>query len=402
MPYTILDRALGLASDFHDSRREARNSILRRIIPEDYQPEDLKIPQVPQPEELKEAEAKPMKEEGPKTLHAPKYDRRMKFNTALERSKHEASKEEPAWLKGAAEKIAISEGFATRAVLKALEGVDPAKAVGLLGKYPRANLRMQGVSNPAIRREAVPHFQDMYSAMQEIAANPQGLSPEAGQRLFAKLQDAQARLAGITGKQASDFDSIGITGRETTVSTEDILPTTPPLPIEEPSWYDMPNRPVMQKSARAICDCVLQKSAALFEDDTFTQRHPGVLPSAIGLGGAALLGIPAALLGGRRAVKMVQKANTRNIADVQARFDAAKAAVLNARKAKANVGDTRRLWDDLKKLDVDLSAAKAHVPDTASAQSAGRAIGGAYGGLLGGGTGVLGGLALNNPQQYEY
>jgi hypothetical protein len=52
---------------------------------------------------LKEAE---LKEEKTKSLHAPKYDRRMKFNTALERSAHQASSETPA-----SEKTATDPAF---------------------------------------------------------------------------------------------------------------------------------------------------------------------------------------------------------------------------------------------------------------------------------------------------
>ena len=54
-----------------------------------------------------------MKEENTKSLHAPKYDRRMKFSTALDRSEHSMTQEipqtpkddTPSWLKEAAERI---------------------------------------------------------------------------------------------------------------------------------------------------------------------------------------------------------------------------------------------------------------------------------------------------------
>lgn len=199
MSDSILDKALGLVSSIQEKRMEGRNDLMRTILPE-----------VLQPEELKQASA-PMKEEASKTLHAPKYDRRMKFNTALERSGHKATseepvkvKEDPAWLKEAAEKIAISEELAIRALTRATEGAtDAASAFKAINKYPRINLRAQGVADPAIRREALPYFKEYTEAASQVA-NPAALTPEMSESLFSRLFSSQNRLGEILGKQASD------------------------------------------------------------------------------------------------------------------------------------------------------------------------------------------------------
>lgn len=240
----------------------------------------------------KEAASAPMKEEGPKTLHAPKYDRRMKFNTALERSKHEASKEEPAWLK------------------------------------------------------------------------------EAGDAVF-------------------DFD--GVTGRESTITTEEELERTPPLPIEEPEWYDVPNKPVMQKGAGTL------------ENETFTQRHPGFLPILLGLGGAAAGAVPGALLGGRHAVKSVQKQYANSVARAAKAKADASSAFTNASKSRSTPDD---IWDKLRKnvgkSDDAYKKILENKPNEATHRTIGRVGGGMLGGLAGGSTGMLGGLALNDPAVYEF
>lgn len=285
----FLDKALGLISSAYNARRENRDELMQAILPE-----------VLQPEELKQAAAKPLKEEASKSLHAPKYDRRMKFNTALERSQNQMTSEEP-----------------------------------LVAK-----------EEPAWLKEAV----------RKIAGDP-------------------------------DFD--GITGREGVVTVEDELERTPPLPIEEPMSYDVANKPVMQKSA-------------LYPDETetFTQRNPWVLPVGVGLLGAAAGAIPAGLLGGRHAVKMLQKmhGSRRGVLE-QELADAVRAS----RNANNNWKLTQRKFDDIKEQVKKVRTRLKDMPEPnyAMHRGLGRVGGGTLGGLTGGSLGVLGGLELNRPQPWE-
>jgi hypothetical protein len=308
MSDSFLDRALNLIASAQTAREDTREDVMRSILPE-----------VLQPEELKEAESKPMKEEGPKTLHAPKYDRRMKFNTALERSEHEASREEPAWLKEAVEGVlpveeepnyrgqnaaslgtflgtlglgmGLTNPYANIAgapasaksrvlspILLALLGGGIGALGGSLKKDEPIRVRgegkemgvgraaLMGMTSGLASGAAIRHM-DSTGQVSDFLRGPLGGLVGGG----AGLLSSQAYDA-LQNKEAGDavFDFDGVTGRESTITTEEELERTPPLPIEEPEWYDVPNKPVMQKGAG-----LLQKQAVTRrtpEEEAYSQN----------------------------------------------------------------------------------------------------------------------------------
>ena len=308
MSAATLDKVLGIAQGLQERRQDTRNAVMRRILPEVFQPY-----------ELKEAE---VKEEGPKTFHGEKYDRRMKFNTALERSDLKTSEDYPNWLKEAAD---------------------------------------------------------------------------------------------------GSFDCSGVTGRENVINVENELNRTPPLPTEEPYWYDVPNKPVMQKSAeltqidprviRLIAREVAEYGAMSVgrrksknrepklaaTEESFTQRHPLVLPTILGVGGAALGAIPGAIYGGRSAVRSANKAYSRNVRDTLKDLN----QHIKVKDQFIHPGNTRAVAKQYARerfrLDEAFRRAAEKVPKKEQELALGRFGGGVLGGLTGGSLGVIGGDALNEP-----
>jgi hypothetical protein len=512
---SILDKALGLISSVQDARKEGRDELMRTILPE-----------ILQPEELKQAAA-PMKEEASKTLHAPKYDRRMKFNTALERSGHKATseepvkaKEDPAWLKEAA----------------SLEELQRRQAVNLI--------MMEYLNNPnaSTRKSDGTSVIDLQQLPEESQAQVQ--------KAFKGLRFAPKRAF-----DTSSFDGSGITGREGVITVEDELLKTPPLPTEDPPEYDVGNKPVMQKASAAMTAAhpslaepfslaepsgwekagpaiggtlmgitlpamglvdsqitpkglgilglgglglglgtygLLRRSqrkhrekaqefvnnlnqiAALpktasdlyskvarssyimnnldhlkqygpdvldatqsiaeskeqdileagihkayhrirdqhekeaadpssissYPEESFTQRHPAVLPIGLGLLGATVGAVPGAFLGGRAAVRSATKAYQRNLDDVGEAYQRAMNTYNRAdnstpqiviEKIKENLRNTRNAYRKVKESP----------PEPGYHRALGQVGGGLLGGLTGGGLGTLGGLELNKPQPWE-
>lgn len=417
---STLDQALNLISDFQQKKNEARTDIMEAILPEVLQLEEPKLA------------AASMKEEASKTLHAPKYDRRMKFNTALERSDHKATseepvqaKEDPAWLKEAAEEVLAPETDKPKlhpAALSALLGSMGAAQ----GSFYSGNLKKKllagglGALGGAGIGALANHLVDKENTeIPSIVKNvPTALvgggllgagfgstarwleqeHPKAFRRMPLAVGGGALGILGLKklwdmkhDKQASDpaFDFAGVTGREGVVTVEDELERTPPLPLEEPMSYDVANKPVMQKSA-------------LYPDETetFTQRNPWVLPAGIGLLGAAAGAIPAGLLGGRHAVKAVQKGYDlrrgvleKEIAD----------AVRKSRNANKNWNLSQREFNEIKRMVPKKREALKNLeaPNFGMHETLGRIAGGTLGGLTGGSLGVLGGLAANRPQPWE-
>jgi hypothetical protein len=390
----ILDRALGLISNFQQARTQKRNELMESILPD-----------VLLPDETKQAA---LKEETQKSLHAKKYDRRMKFNTALERSQNKATseelvhpKEDPDWMKEAVEKIAVSEGLAIRALTRATEGAtDAESAFQALNKYPRINLRAQGVADPAIRREALPHFKEYTEAASQIA-DPAALTPEMSEDILSRLFSSQNRLSEILGKQAGDPVFDGVTGREGVITVEDELEKTPPLPIDDPLEYDIGNKPVMAKCSAAADYYPLAYDP--MPEESFTQKHPGILPALLGLGGAAALSIPASILGGRSSVSMLRQYRAKELKDAMDLAEKASKAARTATSKRRTVSDKE--WKDLvhqaRKSKEQLTELQKNKPDYQLAERTGRVGGGLLGGTTGVGLGMQGGLALNKPQSWE-
>lgn len=370
MDNSILDRALGLVSSVQDARREGRDELMRTILPE-----------VLQPEELKQAAA-PMKEEASKTLHAPKYDRRMKFNTALERSGHKATseepvkaKEDPEWLKEAY--FAVKK--AASGMPSSTEGFDPIE----LDEVELDGIDIDTIDGKPFKPTVASKSKLLRNL--GLGAGALGLAGLGGYGLYKALRkDNKQKIAGDPA-----FDFAGVTGREGVVTVEDELERTPPLPTEEPMEYDVSNKPVMQKSA-------------LYPDETetFTQRHPWVLPAGVGLLGAAAGAIPGGLLGGRAAVRSATKAYQRNLDDVETAYQRAmntynrvdnSTPQVVVEKIKENLNNARKAYRQVKESPPDLGYHKA----------LGHVGGGTLGGLTGGSLGVLGGLAANKPQPWE-
>jgi hypothetical protein len=521
---SILDKALGLFSSVQDARKEGRNDLMRTILPE-----------VLQPEELKQAAA-PMKEEASKTLHAPKYDRRMKFNTALERSGHKATseepvqaKEDPAWLKEAAAQILEDEepSYGRRNALsigtfmgtaglgmgamypmdKTLRGrlLSPlilGSLGGGLGAFAGSMVKNSPIKNSYNNNEFTPTRAAIMGIPAGLVSGGLLTSIERSKVIPELLQPALAGMGGgLTGiladraytkfqdKKASDpaFDFAGVTGREGVVTVEDELERTPPLPTEEPMEYDVANKPVMQKESagslpvnkevfsvaeptvsekimpivggvgmgvlpitRALFNPELKglpslglaglasaglglgtygllryrqkkhreqaqsfvdnlnaianslKTAAYPEDETFTQRHPWVLPAGVGLLGAAAGAIPGGLLAGRQAVKSVTNRYNKRLADLGTEFSDATSIYGGAAAGKAT---SKAKLDELERAarDAEKAFAKAteNKPDLGYHKALGHVGGGTLGGLTGGSLGVLGGLAANKPQPWE-
>jgi uncharacterized protein YcfJ len=330
------------------------------------------LPEVLQPEELKQAEAKPTKEEGPKTLHASKYDRRMKFNTALERSKHEASKEEPVWLKEAA----------------SLEELQRRQAVNLI--------MMEYLNNPnaSTRKSDGTSVIDLQQLPEESQAQVQ--------KAFKGLRFAPKRAF-----DTSSFDGSGITGREGVITVEDELLKTPPLPIEDPPEYDVGNKPVMQK----VC-----------KEESFAQRNPVTMSALGALGGSVLGAIPGHFLGGHIKVKM----------DFRRHAKAMAAAEEKVRRAEQVASDWETRYDTHWKKNPGYSDMKAHeewrnnIPDNKEqrrnyenssnarrehlrimlgrpfewvSRREGSEIGTPIGAAVGGGLGALGGYKASRPDE---
>jgi hypothetical protein len=107
---SILDQALGLAYAIPNFKQELKQDFISRLF---ENPEAAEVPEVKEELWDKEAGDSEMQTEKPKSLHGKKYDRRMKFNTALDRSAHQTTREGPAqmknndpeWMKEAAEKL---------------------------------------------------------------------------------------------------------------------------------------------------------------------------------------------------------------------------------------------------------------------------------------------------------
>lgn len=315
MDNSMLDKALGFISSVQEARKEGRNDLMRTILPE-----------VLQPEELKQAAA-PMKEEASKTLHAPKYDRRMKFNTALERSGHKATSEEPVQVKENVLKIAaVNWGGGTESgrrtyhttysltnswELPNYPGMELVEAKGSKGRFaygivdsktrksigtinvqplpgsPNSyeihglkvapEMRRKGIGSGLISAvqqmhpdktlgvipdpmddRAVPRddVAQMYRKAGFMDLHGDGkayfwISPFTSESKRASLEEP-AWLKEAVRKIAGDPDFDGITGREGVVTVEDELERTPPLPTEEPLAYDVANKPVMQKEALGV------------------------------------------------------------------------------------------------------------------------------------------------------
>jgi hypothetical protein len=107
---SVLDQALGLAYAIPNFKRELKQDFISRLF---ENPEAEEVPEVKEELWDKEAGDSEMQTEKPKSLHGKKYDRRMKFNTALDRSEHQTTREGPAqmknndpeWMKEASEKL---------------------------------------------------------------------------------------------------------------------------------------------------------------------------------------------------------------------------------------------------------------------------------------------------------
>jgi len=320
---SLLDKALNLVKGYQDHKKEVRDNIMENILPDVLQPQEPKIAEV--------------KEEAPKSFHGKKYDRRMKFNTALERSEHKTTDTTPEWLKEAAD---------------------------------------------------------------------------------------------------GSFDCSGVTGRESVINVENELNRTPPLPTEEPYWYDVPNKPVMQKGAAEIPPSILEgaeravsrphvtpsaarlivqeaieqgsmamgrrkqkelDAAKQANEESFTQRHPAVLPIALGLGGAVAGAVPGALLGGRAAVRSAEKVYARNVEEALNNLNAHVAIKDKFVYPGNTAAEAKSFARDRFKLDEAHRKAVESVPTKSLHQGYGRFGGGLLGGLTGGSLGALGGEALNEP-----
>lgn len=399
MDNSILDKALGFFSSMHDARKEGRDELMRTILPE-----------VLQPEELKQAAA-PMKEEAAKTLHAPKYDRRMKFNTALERSQNKATseepvraKEEPAWLKEAVRKIAGDPDFD-----------------GITGR--------EGVITVEDELERTPPLPIEEPMSYDVANKP----------VMQKESANTVPPPSMTGKEIEDFagKNKGYFELAEPTASEKALPIVGGvgmgiLPMAATLFN--PNRTLLdlgigglasvgmglgtygllrhrenkhRARARAFVDRLnavsnSPKIAAYPGDESFTQRHPWVLPAGLGILGAAAGAIPAGRLGGRHAVKTVTKNYNKQLADLGADSMAATSAYGRASSDPViTKEELRQFVDAARKAETRFVDAVAAPPNLDFHRAVGRVGGGTLGGLTGGSLGVLGGLAANKPQPWE-
>lgn len=396
----FLDKVLGLISSAYNARRENRDELMQAILPE-----------VLQPEELKQAAAKPLKEEASKSLHAPKYDRRMKFNTALERSQNQmtseeplVAKEEPAWLKEAVRKIAGDPAFDFSGVT-GREGV-----VTVEDEFERTPplpieepLEYEVGNKPVMQKESaidLPVDSGIFSVAE----------PTASEKALPIVGGLSAGILPLTGaffNPNPSLKSLGVAGLASAgfgLGTYGLLRHRQNKHREQAQKFvDRLNavaRSPMENFARTEIEKANKTAAYPDDTETFTQRNPWVLPVGVGLLGAAAGAIPAGLLGGRHAVKMLQKmhGSRRGVLE-QELAD----AVRKSRNANKNWNLTQREFNDIKRMVPKKREALKNLeaPNLGMHETLGRAAGGALGGLTGGSLGVLGGLELNRPQPWE-
>ena len=407
----ILDQALNLLADFQKDREGRRSDFMRTILPE-----------VLQPEELKQAAA-PMKEEASKTLHAPKYDRRMKFNTALERSGHKATseepvkaKEDPAWLKEAAslEELQRRQKGLRFAPKRAFD-TSAFDGSGVTGREGVITVEDELLKTPPLPTEDPPEYdvgnklvmqKESMLDLPEDTGRFEIADPTVMDKSIPVLGGLSAGLLPMTGALFNPNltgKTLGLAG----LASAGLGLTTYGLlrhrqnkhRAQAQRFVDALNNvagPPMEDFMRAEIANANKTAEDLYPEESFTQRHPGVLPIGLGILGAAAGAVPLGLLGGRQAVKSVMQGYGKRVAGLGTDFNAAVSALGKA--PRENRGLLRRAAEDaernwLKLLD--------NPPDIDSYQSVGRAAGGLLGGLSGGALGAVGGRALNKPQPWE-
>jgi hypothetical protein len=397
---SMLDKALGFISSVQDARKEGRDEFMRTILPE-----------VLQPEELKQAAA-PMKEEASKTLHAPKYDRRMKFNTALERSGHKATsegpvkaKEEPEWLKEAVNKIASDPAFDFAGVTGREGVVTVEDELERTPPLPTEEPMSYDVANkPVMQKESAntaPPLSMTREEIEDFAGKNKGYfelsEPTASEKALPIVGGVGMGILPMAGAFFNPNPSLldlgvgGLAGVGIGLGTYGLL-------------RHRENK--HRARAQALVDRLnavsnTPKIAAYPEDETFTQRHPWVIPAGVGLLGATAGAIPGGLLGGRAAVKSVTNSYNKRLAELGAEFTGAANAQGRASSAGATKEELKELTRKTLNAERDFAEATENKPDLGYHKALGHVGGGTLGGLTGGSLGVLGGLAANKPQPWE-
>jgi len=412
----VLDKALNIVAGFQKNKEDTRNNIMRTILPE-----------VLQPGELKQAAA-PMKEESTKSLHATKYDRRMKFNTALDRSTNSTTseelkkpKEDPEWMKEAAKRAFDTSSFDGSGVT-GREGVITVEDELLkTPPLPTEDPPEYDVGNkPVMQKEStldLPMDKGVFLVAEPTASEKalpivggigMGLLPMTG-ALFNNPSPTSLGIAGL----ASTGIGLGTYGllryrqnkhREQAQKLVDRLNAIGSSPMDD--------------FARAE----IAGASKIAKEESFAQRNPVTMSALGALGGSVLGAIPGHFLGGHIKVKM----------DFRRHAKAMAAAEEKVRRAEQVASDWETRYDTHWKKNPGYSDMKAHeewrnnIPDNKEqrrnyenssnarrehlrimlgrpfewvSRREGSEIGTPIGAAVGGGLGALGGYKASRPDE---
>jgi len=392
----VLDKALNIVAGFQKDREDRRSNFMRTILPE-----------VLQPEELKQAAA-PMKEESTKSLHATKYDRRMKFNTALDRSTNSTTREEPKkpkedplWMKEAAKRAFDTSSFDGSGVT-GREGVITVEDELLkTPPLPTEDPPEYDVGNKPVMQKASAAMTAAHPSLAEpfSLAEPSGWE-KAGPAIGGTLMGITLPAMGLVDSQITPkgLGILGLGGLGLGLGTYGLLRRSQRKHREKAQEFvnNLNQIAALPKTAE---DLYPQASSG-YPEESFTQRHPYALPILLGLGGAAAGAVPSAWLGGRAAVNSVTKAYQKNLNEAETAYKAA--IKFHARKGQAPSNVDRILREELlKRTRSKYKNLKDSAPEPGYHRALGQAGGGLLGGFTGGGLGTLGGLAINKPQPWE-
>lgn len=483
---SFLDKALNLVKGYQDHKKEVRDNIMENILPDVLQPQEPKTAEV--------------KEESPKSFHGKKYDRRMKFNTALERSEHKTTDSTPEWLKEAADGSFDCSGVTGREsvinvenelnrtpplpteepywydvpnkpVMQKVSGEIPPsilegaeRAVSRPRVTPSAarlivqeaieqgSMAMGRKKNKELENKAAMEKNAITRWQRELEKDPNlfpdefskrtrpGLSPS----LTTERLDMYSDLSGIPEAEVrrplrvvrsanrpgspmstSVRSSALIQGlsRESERRTRKIYEEGRRFAKNEAARAEARAELNFAKSRRlrllhnlgiggaalgaaglggyglyrALHHDQPEEAAKQANEESFTQRHPAVLPIALGLGGAVAGAVPGALLGGRAAVRSAEKVYARNVEEALNNLNAHVATKDKFVYPGNTAAEAKSFSRDRFKLDEAHRKAVESVPTKSLHQGYGRFGGGLLGGLTGGSLGALGGEALNEP-----
>jgi len=395
---SLLDKALNLVKGYQDHKKEVRDNIMENILPDVLQPQEPKTAEV--------------KEEVPKSFHGKKYDRRMKFNTALERSEHKTTDSTPEWLKEAADGSFDCSGVTGRESVINVENElnrtpplpteepywydVPNKPVMQkeskefdLGAFLRENWtknqEKQRVAEAAMGESKF--LRNMRIGIPVLGAA--GVLGLGGYGLYKATRQRYGQPEAEIQKGAAEIPPSILEGAERTLSRPHVTPSAARLIVQEA--IEQGSMAMGRKKNKAL------EAAKQANEESFTQRHPAVLPIALGLGGAVAGAVPGALLGGRAAVRSAEKVYARNVEEALNNLNAHVATKDKFVYPGNTAAEAKSFARDRFKLDEAHRKAVESVPTKSLHQGYGRFGGGLLGGLTGGSLGALGGEALNEP-----